>query len=249
MLKFIKSIIYVIVVLVGVPVTFFVVFLAWEWLDWGGVRKAARIDPRSQSEILREFVLYEGVTLKAILGDETLRISASKLLQRSYFWHTCELGAELNPRRSRWYGSMGGYNAGASFGLSAGGCNGISRPVVGEGQIHFDNHETAEKWIKRQPDFFKKVWNTDGLLVTWATIPERSQLNVDVWQMCLNGKPYTPAGVSKNSTLSVTPNNEGLSLRPCVAVDQVEIDKTKAHWDEHWRMSDKVIELRKNNLQ
>jgi hypothetical protein len=66
--------------------------------------------------------------------------------------------------------------------------DGISRGVLEEGQQHFQNIEEAMNWLNKQKDIFPLVYSDDGLVVSYAKFLPREQLNVDVWQILINGK-------------------------------------------------------------
>ena len=141
-----------------------------------------------------ELVLREGTTVTAKTSSGNISIVAGNGLDRTYKWDNCSLKADMGARRSRWYGSLGIYDPALSFGVLSSifpwwfSCNGISRTVVEEGQIHFADIRVAENWIEHYSKTQATVWSNDGLLVQWMLVPVREQLNVSVWQICISGQ-------------------------------------------------------------
>jgi hypothetical protein len=188
-----------------------------------------------------ELVMREGVTIEARTENTSVMVTAGKGFDRTYEWDRCKLKSDMVARKQRWFGSMGIYDAAPSFGLSTGGCSGISRTVVEEGQIHFDDLQFALKWIERRPKSYKTVWTNDGLIVSWNIVPGRRQLNVDVWLMCINGKRPKQLVGSNDSAITVSPSSTGKSIYECAQVGQDVIDQTRSQLEEDWKKIDEWI--------
>ena len=188
-----------------------------------------------------ELVMREGATIEARKENTSVTVTSGKGFDRTYEWERCKLESDMVARKQRWYGSMGIYDAAPSFGLSTRGCSGISRTVVEEGQIHFDDLQFAQKWIERRPKSYKTVWTNDGLLVSWNIVPGRRQLNVDVWLMCINGKRPKQLVGSNDSAVTVSPTSTGNSIHDCVQVGQDVIDQTRSQLEEDWKKIDEWI--------
>ena len=87
--------------------------------------------------------------------------------------------------------------------------NGINRIVVYEGQQHFSSVDEFNKWI----GFFKAggfspideplVYRDDGLVIGWAKALLRYQLDVEVWQIYINGRKPDKLPGSQNDKISV----------------------------------------------
>ena len=190
-----------------------------------------------------ELVMREGVTIEARKDNTSIKITSGKGFDRTYEWDRCKLKSDMGARTQRWYGSMGIYDPGPSSSASGGGCSGISRTVVQEGQIHFDDMQFALKWIERQRD--KTVWTNDGLLVSWDITPGRRQLNVDVWLMCINGKRPTQLVGALDSAISVSPAATGKGIHECAQVGRDVIDQTRVQFEADWKMFDEYRERRR----
>ena len=107
----------------------------------------------------------------------------------------------MEPRRQRWYGSLGIYNPG--FGYHWWEHKGIARGVTDEGQQHFDSVRDVLDWIPSQ-DFLRPVYRDDGLMVGWhKQLTRRKQLNVVVWQIYVNGKKPERLPGSTNDAIVV----------------------------------------------
>lgn len=89
------------------------------------------------------------------------------------------------PRTKRWNDSLGLYYPGPGNHWKP--HNGIARGVVEEGQQHFKTVDEALKWIAGRT-WPPLVYRNDGLAVGWMKNLSRKQLNVDVWQIYIDGK-------------------------------------------------------------
>lgn len=190
-----------------------------------------------------ELAMHEGVTIKAQKDGASITVRSGKGFDRTYEWDSCTLKSNMGARTQRWFGSMGIYDPAPSFGFSFAprSCAGISRTVVQEGQIHFDDRRFAYEWIRRQPSSYKTVWTNDGLLVSWTTVPGRTQLNVDVWLMCINGRRPTQLDGATDSAITVTTNPSGKGIYDCAAVGKDVVDQTRTQLDAEWKSVDKWI--------
>jgi hypothetical protein len=120
---------------------------------------------------------------------------------RNYQWGHCQGTVDLEPRTVRWYGSLGIYSPGPGFHWRE--CEGVARAVVNEGQQHFDTIPEAMRWIEQKAHEMPYVYRNDGLVVGWDTvIPERKQLNVEVWQVLIGGQ--RPAALPGSTDGAIT---------------------------------------------
>ncbi len=151
--------------------------------------------PRGIKEYQREMVMTSGMEIAAQTSSGLIRIISHGDFRRTYNWENCTREVELLPRQERWRGGYGAYHAGGSYEFLWGlisswtwkECNGIARPVAEEGQMHFRSEEDALKWINEQK-WINPVYTSDGLIIGWKKVPQRKQLNVEVWQIFINGK-------------------------------------------------------------
>jgi hypothetical protein len=78
-------------------------------------------------------------------------------------------------------------------------CEGITRAVVEEGQQQFATAEEAVAWVASRR-WMPFAYRNDGVVVGWTTVPEREQLNVEVWQLLVAGqRPKMLAGAADSA--------------------------------------------------
>ena len=149
-----------------------------------------------------ELVLTTGMTITATTSTGTILISSGPELNRTYTWEGASRSATLWPRAERWYGSLGAYYPGPGEHWPE--HNGITRGVLQEGQQHFASEQEATDWLRKQSGYYPTVYRDDGLVVSFCKTVARRQINVEVWQILIDGvKPQTLPG-SDNSKISVT---------------------------------------------
>lgn len=134
-----------------------------------------------------ELVMEEGDRITATTGTGTIRIDAGKGLLRTYTWEGASRSATLEARTERWYGSLGAYYPGPGEHWENHG--GITRGVLQEGQQHFPDKAAALAWLKEQAGYYPTVYTNTGLVVSFGKVMERRQLNAEVWQIHIKGKP------------------------------------------------------------
>jgi hypothetical protein len=145
----------------------------------------------SKSETLvNELVMVKGSSIEAKTVNGKIKITADDGLSRTYTWDGASRTAQLRPRKNRWYGSFGAYFPGQDFHWDEN--NGIRRGVMEEGQQHFNSLDEAIAWLKL-PYNSDCVYRDDGLVVCYSKNIERFQVNVNVWQIFIEGiKPLIP---------------------------------------------------------
>jgi hypothetical protein len=144
-----------------------------------------------------EVAMLDGTIIEATTPKGTIKIEAGPMRKRSYTWEGATRSVIMYPRNGeRWYGSMGLYYPGPGNHWEE--HNGISRGVVEEGQQHFKSVSEAMKWLKERA-WMPFVYNNQGLVVGWDKVLDRQQLNVEVWQLMINGKiPKSLPGATDN---------------------------------------------------
>jgi hypothetical protein len=136
-----------------------------------------------------EIVMTPGMRITAATRSGKIAITAGQGLQRSYSWEGATRSVEMWPRNKRWYGSLGLYYPGPGDHWKE--HYGITRGVVEEGQQRFQTEKEAADWIEERQKLQRMmsyVWRRDGLVVGWGKVAERKQLNVEVWQVYIDGK-------------------------------------------------------------
>lgn len=148
-----------------------------------------------------ERVMSPGMTIAATTRSGTITITALDDLTRSYSWEGATRSVEMARRTKRWYGSLGLYYPGPGNHWKE--HKGITRGVVEEGQQHFKATEEALEWIRSQT-WQPYVYRDDGLMIGWSKTLPRQQLNVEVWQIYIDGKKPQRLPGSKNKMITVT---------------------------------------------
>lgn len=178
----------------------------------------------------------EGASITATTTSGVVTIVAGSKLARKYKWRKCELDARMGARGSRWMGKLGIYDPAPSSGVASYfACEGISRTVVEEAQVHFENEAAAASWLARYARIYQKdtVWTNDGLVVGWAVVPGRDQLNVNVLQLCVGGQRTKSLPEASDAKVSIVGGR-----RPCTTVAPAVYEETRRTWDAHWKQAD-----------
>jgi ankyrin repeat protein len=155
----------------------------------------------SQKPVKAETVMTYGMKITATTKSGTMTITVGDGYSRAYTWEGATRTDELRAIEKRSNGSLGIYSPGAGNRWIE--HNGISRGVLEEGRQHFKSYLEAYNWMREQ-EYQPTVYNETGLFVGWSKTPERGQLNVDVWQLYINGKKPTHLPGSNNSAIKVT---------------------------------------------
>lgn len=174
-----------------------------------------------------ELVMKEDSSLRVETDNGLITVYAGKDLNRSYEWENCRLEANLIPRQKRVFGSLGAHDGGGQVFydlLNSQECNGISETLVEEGQLHFKDYKSVHEWLVRQPHFYRAQWTSDGLFMRWALNPESHQINVDVFQLCINGSRAETFWKAKDDRFTWSSPSARLN---CVFVDDKAANQPK----------------------
>jgi hypothetical protein len=187
-----------------------------------------------------ELVMSEGSKIEARAPGGNIRVLAGPGFRRTYQWDQCELVAHPCPRSERWHGRLGIYDpAPGMFYWHS--CQGISRPVFEEEQLHFRSTEDAERWLSRYIRIFPDttVYRDDGLVVQWRITPQRQQFSADVFQLCIEGrKPSGLVAAEDGAITMVSGNGQLLPTKDCANVPERVMDETMRAYEELWGPSD-----------
>jgi hypothetical protein len=116
------------------------------------------------------------IVAKTPAGD--LRIEAQSELTRRYRFKGVERTLTLDPRSTRWYGSLGAYVPATPF----------NDTNAEEQQLNFASDAAFLFWLKAWAP--PKVYNNQGIAVDLGIAPNGSN-DVDVYRICIGGKPVT----------------------------------------------------------
>jgi Ankyrin repeats (3 copies)/Ankyrin repeat len=168
-----------------------------------------------------EVVMSPGMKIIATTSVGTIAVTAVDELTRSYTWDGATRAVEMEPQKSRFFGSLGLFFDGA--GVHWREHHGIARCSTEEGQQHFRTVEEVMKWIK-EPERMKPVYRDDGLMVGWFKDLPRKKLDVHVWQILINGKKPTRLPGSQNDKIVV----ETVTMKNVPLVEAVANNDLKA---------------------
>jgi ankyrin repeat protein len=171
-----------------------------------------------------EVVMSPGMKITATTSVGTISVTAADEMTRAYTWDGATRAVEMGYRANRWYGSLGLFNVGA--GEHWRDHHGITRCVTEEGQQHFKTIEEALEWIKKR-DWYPFVYRNDGLMVGWNKFLPRKQLNVEVWQILIDGKkPKQLPGSQDGKIVVENVETETVPLVKAVATDDLNAVRT-----------------------
>jgi hypothetical protein len=150
----------------------------------------------------------------------TIAITAVDELTRSYTWEGATRAVEMSPRPARFFGSLGLFYDGGSVHWRD--HHGIARCYAKEGQQHFKTIGEAMKWIK-EPERMRLAYRDDGLTVGWyKNLPAKS-LNVEVWQILIDGKkPKGLPGSQDDKIVVETVETETVPMVKAVASNDLK---------------------------
>jgi hypothetical protein len=143
--------------------------------------------------------------IKATTTLGEIRIVAVDDTRRRFSWDQCKCTAEIDmwKRPERWHATRG-------FGLYFPGpgrnfpmCGSVCRIVAQEGRQYFSSLEDAEVWLSNQAMIYSGsvACNSRGLVVVWNKVVEREQLNVNIWQIIIDG--HMPSSITSGDESSI----------------------------------------------
>lgn len=149
-----------------------------------------------------ETVMAPRSSITAETSTGIITITAGNGLLRSYTWEGATRSVEMGARRQRWMGSLGIAFPGPGDHWKE--HNGITRGVLEEGQMRFTTSAAALKWLEDLGSWLPLVYRNDGLVVGFGKNLSRRQLNVQVWQIYINGKKPTKLTGANDDKVRVT---------------------------------------------
>ena len=165
-------------------------------------------------------MLAEGSELVVRLPDFEIKIRAGADCLRHFTWDGGTRSAYLWPRVEPWGRQTGAYWPGPGHHWPSHG--GVTRGVIAESVIEVDSIETALQLLKNggtddrqygpfprnapiRPDRHSYVYRDDGLAVALGLAPSRGQINVEVWQILIDGQKPTHMPGSINEAITLVP--------------------------------------------
>ena len=141
------------------------------------------VDLRAAVEI-REVVMVPGMTIEASNKNGVVSIRYVSPRKREYRWNGKRQVVRMIPRPERFLGMLGVYNPASTwlpFSFRP-------RLVVQESIRDFASMEEISKFLIQGSAYMDWVYTPDGLTVGFGESPPRNEVDVDVWQILLNGE-------------------------------------------------------------
>lgn len=117
--------------------------------------------------------------------------------RRRYEWDGKSQIIKMKTRRESFEGKRGLYEPAASLNLPTS----EERLVLQESSISFGSYDEIYRFLWRENASMDWVYTNDGLVVGIGRDPSRNQVNFDVWQVLVNGKPPTELRGSRPSNI------------------------------------------------
>lgn len=137
-------------------------------------------------------VMIAEETLEIRNKTGSLTVSAGNELLRIYSWEGASRSLTMLPRHKQWFGSKGIYYPGPGEHWED--HNGVSRAVVEEGVLSFDDISEFKKWLKHEyQSYLDYVFLDDGRIGGWYIVRERKQLDCSVWKVNIAGESLSHA--------------------------------------------------------
>lgn len=190
-----------------------------------------------------ELVLSDDTQLNVSSPAGTSSIIAGKGMARQYRWEGCVVNANMAPRRSRWLGDFGMYDPVGGRGSLSAALNPVCpeqiHMPVGEGQMHFDDVQFAEEWLRRYQSR-NTVWTNDGLVVSFVASRSRQGtpvrgLSAQVTLICINGRPPASLAGATDEAIKLIPlGGVHAMIRSCARPDKDVIAETRRALKKQW---------------
>lgn len=144
----------------------------------------------SKNNVVKEAVLSPGQNVEATNDYRTIRISYVSPIKRKYEWDGKSQIVKLIARGEPFLGKLGLYEPAYSRDFS-----GKTRLVVEEAVRHFENEDEMKSALLEDRSVMNWVYTNDGLVIGFGRVPERRQINIDLFQFLLRGqKPIVLEG-------------------------------------------------------
>lgn len=151
-----------------------------------------------------EVVMSLGTRITAQTSDGEVSILAGPGFERFYNWNGETRSAKLWPRKQRWWGRFGIYYPGPGEHWKAN--HGLTRGVLEEATLWFKTIDDFLAWIKRaRSTGIDYVYTNEGLVIGFGKFSARKQVNIDVWQVMIDGRKPVSLPGSRNDLVSVKP--------------------------------------------
>ena len=146
-----------------------------------------------------ELAMQPGMTIVATNKNGKVTIEYISSLKRRYRWGEFDETRFLIPRKERWLGRLGAYEPAEAHLWEI-----FSPRIVAEdSQLHFENLNDLELWLNQGSAVLDWVYTDNGLVVGFAESPERNQVNIEIYQLYINGKKPSQLDGSQPEKLEI----------------------------------------------
>lgn len=144
---------------------------------------SSRSTPAQSGAVESVMEVGESITVTNSFGKLVVR--ALSPLGREYEWNGASRKVTMQPRKTRWDGSLGLYFPGPGDHWDE--HDGVTRGLLNEGILRFTGEKEFREWLKdRENDYLRFVYRNDGLVVGWGKYLPRRTLSVEVWQIMIS---------------------------------------------------------------
>ena len=169
------------------------IFIAFNLVSCG---ESVPTEPYSYTELAME----PGMIIEATNKNGTVFIEYIDPLKRHYQWDDFDEERDLIPRKKRFMGELGVYDPTHAYIWEVF----TPRIVASDSQLHFDSMSDIDKWLYQSSAVLDWVYTDDGLVVGFRKKPSRNQVNIEVYQLYLNGEKPTKLKGSRPENIKVT---------------------------------------------
>lgn len=147
-----------------------------------------------------ELAMRPGMIVEATNKSGTVSIEYISPLERRYRWDDHDEVRQLIPRRQEWNGKRGAYDP-APHSIFVAWL--APRIVAEDSAIHFSSVDEMRAWLHQGSAVLDWVYTGDGLVVGFAKAKDRNQVNIEVYQLLLDGREPTALEGSQPDRISV----------------------------------------------
>jgi hypothetical protein len=147
-----------------------------------------------------ELAMRPNMIIEAVNKHGKVSIEHLSQLERRYRWDDYDEKRTLIPRTERWQGQLGAYDPASSYIWE------IFKPriVAVDSQLHFTDVDEADSWLHQSSAVMDWVYTDDGLVLGFVKSPERNQVNIEVYQIYIDGDKPTKLQGSRPNNISIS---------------------------------------------
>lgn len=151
--------------------------------------------------IVTDNVLEPKQSVEATNRFGTIRIEYVSPTERKYKWDDSAQTVEMIPRKERFLGALGIYNP-----ASRASEGGPVRIVTQESKLRFQKIDDVYRFLYQSSEIMDWVYTRDGLVVGFGKAPDRNQINVDLWQVLVDGRKPSDLRGARDASIHLVGN-------------------------------------------